>query len=227
MMICSCRKLSSFVGNAGWCNKGTGVMMLAASFQQIPQNWKKKKEGRKTGTQRESDCDKMLMCMNLGGGWFLDHAFNYFCFLKYFMIRSWKKHNQVCRVRTGPSGSRACLLADLGWVCFPFHTTRTSLTPTSRGTVDSALGSLSVPRWQMPPRPGSRPQCPLLPWPLTTFQALVSSPPKAPKIFELRVCVWCFPDSSQLTGPTGAVVRSYLGWDLVSTYLILSLKVTT
>lgn len=42
--------------------------MLAASFQQIPQNWKKKKEGRKTGTQRERDCDKMLMCMNLGGG---------------------------------------------------------------------------------------------------------------------------------------------------------------
>lgn len=47
------------------------------------------------------------------------------------------------------------------------------------------------------------------------------------RYFELRVCVWCFPDTSQSTGPTGAVVRSYLGWDLVSTYLILILKVTT
>lgn len=118
-----------------------------------------------------------------------------------------------------------CVRLGLGLFPTPYH--KDVVIPTSRGTADSALGSLSVPCWQMPPPPWSLPQCPLLPWPLTTFQALVSSPPKAPKIFELRVCVWCFPDTSQSTGPTGAVVRSYLGWDLVSTYLILILKVTT
>lgn len=131
----------------------------------------------------------MLMRMNLGGGWLLYHALNYFCFLKFFMIRSWKKHNQVCRSQ---SRSQWIVCIRLGLGLFPTQVPQgRHNSHLSRGLRTVPWALLSVPCWQMPPPSWSLPQCPLLPQALSTFQALVSSPPKAPKIFELRVCVLC------------------------------------
>ena len=55
MVMCSCRKLPSFVGNACRHNKGTRVM-FAISFQLIPQ--KKKKRQTRASTHAHAQREK-------------------------------------------------------------------------------------------------------------------------------------------------------------------------
>lgn len=81
-----------------------------------------------------------------------------FDFLKFFMIRSWKKHNQVCK--SPEQVPVNCVRPTWAGSCFPLRTTRASVIP--------PLGGLRTVPWALS-------QCPMLADTPTSIEAYPSA----------------------------------------------------